>query len=213
MTSSDATPELDLSLRIESPRLVIGYLDPNSDAQCDFVVEVVNTPEFIAGNGGGTPTPDRATARELLSKDIPYLAQTGFGRYIVALKPEPKDDIQPGDEQSPVVYIGWVTMKMRHHPNSPTIPDIGFQIARQFWRRGYASEAAGALLKYFEEKRGIHEFAGYCNEDNEASQKTLQRVGFENHGMRTIAFSPTEPTLSVLVWTKGLRSAPENYRL
>lgn len=212
MANETATPPLDVNFRIRTPRLELRYLDPDSPAQCEYMFELVNSPEFLAGNGStAIPTPDVETLQRLLRRDIPQLVQTGFGRYAVSLKSDgpPTEDAKSAPESE--TFIGTVTMKLRQNPGAPTIPDIGFQLLRRFWGKGYATEAAEALLKYFKEEKAIHGFAGYCETDNVQSQKMLQRLGFENRGVRPIRITGDGLADEAMVWTKGVEGELEKY--
>jgi [ribosomal protein S5]-alanine N-acetyltransferase len=67
--------------------------------------------------------------------------------------------------------------------------EIGFQILPQFWRRGYAYEAARAVVDFaFRTMNADALFAGH-HPDNGASRALLERLGFECIG--THFFEPT----------------------
>ena len=56
--------------------------------------------------------------------------------------------------------------------------EIGFHIGSQHWGRGYATEAARAVMAYaFERLEVMGLFAGH-NPKNEASRHILERLGF-----------------------------------
>lgn len=46
----------DHTFAIETTRLYISYLQPDNNADCDFLVELYNTTEFVASNGGNQTT-------------------------------------------------------------------------------------------------------------------------------------------------------------
>ncbi|HUR83301.1 MAG TPA: GNAT family N-acetyltransferase, partial [Thermoanaerobaculia bacterium] len=57
------------------------------------------------------------------------------------------------------------------------IAEIGYWIGVPFWGRGYATEAAAAVLRYGFEECGLHRiFAGHFSR-NPASGKVLARIG------------------------------------
>ena len=67
---------------------------------------------------------------------------------------------------------------LRPYDESRRIMEIGFHIGSQHWGRGYATEAARAVMVYaFERLEVIGLFAGH-NPKNEASRHILERLGF-----------------------------------
>lgn len=61
--------------------------------------------------------------------------------------------------------------------------EIGFTFASEHWGRGYAVEAATALVAWLFEDLGAHRVWGMTHPDNHASNMVLERVGmsFEGH--------------------------------
>jgi RimJ/RimL family protein N-acetyltransferase len=57
-------------------------------------------------------------------------------------------------------------------------PDIGFAFLPDFWSKGFAFEAAAAVLKDARERLGLENLLAITSLDNEASIKLLQRLGF-----------------------------------
>jgi RimJ/RimL family protein N-acetyltransferase len=47
-------------------------------------------------------------------------------------------------------------------------------------RKGYASEAAARVVRYFEIFKGQKVFLGYCDENNEAIQAVFKRLGWKS---------------------------------
>ena len=67
---------------------------------------------------------------------------------------------------------------LRPYDLSRKIFEIGFHIRSNCWRRGYASEAARAVMAYsFNTLKVYGLFAGH-NPQNEASRNLLQKLGF-----------------------------------
>lgn len=67
---------------------------------------------------------------------------------------------------------------LRPYDLSKSIYEIGFHIRSTHWRRGYAVEAAGAVIEYaFDTLKAKALFAGH-NPKNEASRILLQKLGF-----------------------------------
>ncbi|HEY5431525.1 MAG TPA: GNAT family N-acetyltransferase, partial [Solirubrobacteraceae bacterium] len=48
-------------------------------------------------------------------------------------------------------FVGWWVLQPPNGPDQPKVPgeaDLGYRLARRWWRRGYASEGARELLRY-----------------------------------------------------------------
>jgi RimJ/RimL family protein N-acetyltransferase len=60
--------------------------------------------------------------------------------------------------------------------------EIGYGLARAHWGHGYASEAAGLLLRYGFDRLGLVRIEALCSVDNERSVRTLERLGLRREG-------------------------------
>ncbi|KAF8078959.1 acyl-CoA N-acyltransferase [Lyophyllum atratum] len=118
------------SFIIDTSRLQLTQFVPSSQAHCAFLVELYNSPEFIAAEGKTAIISEEA-ARERI--------QTRF----VA-----ESNAQP---------IGTVSLTKGDAPGSFPIPDIGFAIVPEQTKQGYATEAASALLAWAAKERGVTE--------------------------------------------------------
>ncbi|MFP4056730.1 MAG: GNAT family N-acetyltransferase [Candidatus Brocadiia bacterium] len=59
---------------------------------------------------------------------------------------------------------------------------IGYCLARPFWGRGYATEAAKALLGLAFDSLGLHRVWAACDVENAASARVLQKAGLIREG-------------------------------
>lgn len=59
---------------------------------------------------------------------------------------------------------------------------IGYWIGRPFWGRGFATEAARALIKYGFTKGGVKRFNGRHFAENLASARVIKKLGFRAVG-------------------------------
>jgi RimJ/RimL family protein N-acetyltransferase len=67
---------------------------------------------------------------------------------------------------------------LRRRDPDRAIYEIGFHIRKAEWRKGYASEAARAVIAYaFDSTHAAALFAGH-NPANESSRRLLQKLGF-----------------------------------
>jgi ribosomal-protein-alanine N-acetyltransferase len=62
--------------------------------------------------------------------------------------------------------------------------DLGYSIARPYWRRGIATEALYALMQFGFERLGLHRINVDTRMDNIASVRLMQKLGFRHEGVR-----------------------------
>ena len=120
----------------ETRRLRIRRL---TDADADFVFHLVNQPSFLVNIGDkGVRTIDDAH-RFIL--DGPWTARQppGFGQFAVELK-----------TTGELVGVCGVLYRERLD-----LTDVGCAFLPQHWRRGYASEAAAAVMSYAQNELGV----------------------------------------------------------
>jgi RimJ/RimL family protein N-acetyltransferase len=196
----------DPNFHIETPRLYISYFQPEIDDHCDFLVEVYNSPEVLQASAGVSASiANRETARERIEGGVAEQLRTGFGRYLVSLKPlgVSKPNTPFSERLKRSNFTGFVGMNIRDRPAAFNAPDIGFAQLSQYFGKGYATEAALALLEYFEKEKGVKEVFGFCNPDNENSKNMLRRLGFEDRGERLVKGLGTgKDGKNAMVWAK-----------
>ncbi len=78
------------------------------------------------------------------------------------------------------VYIGNVGLIniAREHLRG----DISYYIDRDCMNRGYATEAAQAMLQYGFEELGFHKISGVCMSRNPASRRVMEKLGMRYEG-------------------------------
>ena len=64
----------------------------------------------------------------------------------------------------------------------PVIADIGYTFDSAYQGRGYATEAAGELVRYLFDDRGKHKVCADCDTRNDGSWRLLERLGFTPRG-------------------------------
>jgi RimJ/RimL family protein N-acetyltransferase len=62
--------------------------------------------------------------------------------------------------------------------------EIGFALARRYWRRGVMGEAVSAVLDYAFGTLGLHRIEADSDPRNEASMALLERLGFQREGFQ-----------------------------
>ena len=61
--------------------------------------------------------------------------------------------------------------------------NLGYLIARPYWRRGFMSEAVSAIVEWAFAQPDIFRVWAVCDCDNEASARLLKRNGFHQEGI------------------------------
>ncbi len=72
--------------------------------------------------------------------------------------------------------------------------ELGYWIGRPFWGRGYATEAARAVLRFGFEELGLARVTARCLERNAASYRVLEKVGMRFEGWRPNAHPRRSPS-------------------
>ncbi|MBD2518437.1 GNAT family N-acetyltransferase [Nostoc sp. FACHB-973] len=60
--------------------------------------------------------------------------------------------------------------------------NIGYELNPEYWRQGYATEAAQAILKFGFEELKMHRIWSWCIAENIASFKVLEKIGMRREG-------------------------------
>jgi ribosomal-protein-alanine N-acetyltransferase len=61
--------------------------------------------------------------------------------------------------------------------------EVGFMLRRDLWRQGMAVEALQAVVEWGFGRMELHSMEAQLDSANEASQRTLERVGFRREGL------------------------------
>lgn len=86
------------------------------------------------------------------------------------------------EKDNPEQIIGTVSF----HGISPDIYSccsVGYKIAPEYWRKGYAYEAINASIEMIAKEIGIRRFEALVLPDNTPSIKLLEKLGFEKEGV------------------------------
>ncbi len=97
-------------------------------------------------------------------------------------------------------------------PSAPDHPlgahlEIGWRLARVAWGKGYASEAARAVLEDGFARLGVREVLAYTAPDNLRSQAVMERLGLRRDRSRDFDISRGEEPWHGLVWVAEMRHA------
>ena len=147
--------------------MLVRWLNASDSA---FILELVNEPSWIQyiGDKGVKTLPD--ALRYIENGPIAMYSRTGFGLYMVELKEGGK-------------AIGICGLIKREGLEDV---DLGFAFLPRFWRKGYAFEAATAVLSYGSEVLGLRRIVAILSQDNHRSSQLLEKLGFCFEGMVTL---------------------------
>ena len=143
---------------VETPRLGLRELTIDD---AEFVFRLVNEPSFLA-NIGDKGVRDLDDARQFILKS-PWTCQEkpGYGQFLTELKEDG-------------VPIGVCGLLFRE---SLDVTDVGIALLPEYWKRGFAYEAASAVMEYGHSTLGIGRIVGLTSEENVASIKLLGKLG------------------------------------
>jgi RimJ/RimL family protein N-acetyltransferase len=64
-----------------------------------------------------------------------------------------------------------------------TLPELGYWIGEPYWGRGYATEAARAVIDHAFTEGGLETLKGGCRVTNQGSRRVLEKCGFQWTGV------------------------------
>jgi RimJ/RimL family protein N-acetyltransferase len=74
-------------------------------------------------------------------------------------------------------FIGYVGLWPVDYLGGPPMVEVGWRLARRFWGRGYATEAARAALRFGFVEVGLEEIVSFTVPQNERSRRVMERIG------------------------------------
>ena len=60
--------------------------------------------------------------------------------------------------------------------------EVGWIINKNYWRNGFAYEAAKALIQYVKTETKVNHFLAHCDTENIASYKVMEKLGMVRTG-------------------------------
>jgi len=162
---------------LETERLILRRFTVD-DAQ--FVLTLVNEPSFLRYIGDKKIRNLEDARQYILSGPVASYERHGFGLCLVELR----------DSHTPIGMCG--LLKREELPQ----PDIGFAFLPDFWNKGFAFEAASAVLNDARERLKLATLLAIVNPDNEASIRLLGKLGFtfeRMHGDVKLYTLPHQP--------------------
>ena len=78
--------------------------------------------------------------------------------------------------------VGWFMLM----PAENSQLELGFMILQSHWNLGLTTEVSRALIEYVRKQTGIGKIIAKTNHDNFASQRALEKLGFQRTGTTTV---------------------------
>jgi RimJ/RimL family protein N-acetyltransferase len=144
---------------LETDRLILRHFEPED---APFILTLLNEPSFLRYIGDKKVRNLDDARQYIFNGPRASYERHGFGLYQVELK----------DTHTPVGMCG--LLKREELPHA----DIGFAFLPDYWNKGFASEAASAVLKDARERLKPGRVLAIVNPDNDASIKLLEKLGF-----------------------------------
>lgn len=118
--------------------------------------------EFLPGIG------NRAATEAGVRKIMQHHKEHGYGLYAVELK-------------STHECIGWTGLAIPSFEAhfTPAV-EIGWRLASEHWNKGYATEAAKAVLHYAFTKLNLNEIVSFTVVNNKASRRVMEKIGLHH---------------------------------
>jgi len=144
---------------LETDRLLLRHFTID---YAQFILTLLNEPSFLRYIGDKNVRNLEDARQYILNGPIASYERNGFGLYLVELR----------ESHAPIGMCGLI--KREELPE----PDIGFAFLPDFWGKGFAFEAAAAVLQEARERFGLKRILAITSLDNDASIKLLERLGF-----------------------------------
>jgi ribosomal-protein-alanine N-acetyltransferase len=149
---------------LKTLRLVLRHL---TEDDAPFILELLNEPGFI-DNIGDRGVRDLEGARRYVTEGPGASYQrNGFGLWLTALR----------DTGEPVGICGLVKREGLEDA------DIGYAFLQRFWGRGYAREAAQAVLDHARQVIGLPKVVAITTPGNAGSIAVLEKIGLKFEGL------------------------------
>lgn len=111
---------------------------------------------------------DEADLREKVAKRAKQFSETGYGKYLI---------FERGSES----FVGTCGVEPYDAQGTP-IRELGYRLMLEHWGKGYATEAAAAVMRYYFEELKHKTLHAFALQQNAPSLKIITRLGFERCG-------------------------------
>lgn len=173
---------------LETDRLIVRWLSPED---AEFILLLLNEPSWLRFIGDkGVRTIEDARAY-ILKGPVEMYSRLGFGLYLVELK----------QEGSSIGICGLIKR------DSLKDVDIGFAFLPKYWGRGYAYEAASAVMAYGANVLHLDRIVAITSSDNDRSAKLLEKLGLGFKGI--VKLSDDSEAVRLYGWDVQQRIQPD----
>lgn len=145
---------------LETKRLILRKLSVDD---AEFILDLVNQPSFIQFIGDRGVRSVEDAKNYILKGPVSSYERHGYGLYLALLK----------DGQVPIGMCGLVRRDTLEDV------DIGYAFLPQYWSKGYAFEAASAVMDYAKNTLGLKRMLGISTPDNHGSIRVLEKIGLK----------------------------------
>jgi RimJ/RimL family protein N-acetyltransferase len=144
----------------ETSRLMIRHI--NTD-DAEFMLKILNDPSFIENIGDKQVRTVDEAIKHIQEGSLKSYKTHGFGLNIVILKHTNQ-------------AIGLCGLLKREQLSAP---DLGYALLPEFWSKGYAKDAALAILEDAKITFHLERILATTSANNKGSNHLLRRLGFE----------------------------------
>ncbi len=162
---------------LETERL---RLRPMLETDAPFLLDVLNEPAFIRNVGDRGVRTVADAVRYMQERIIAQYERYHFGMWLVELT----------ETSEPMGICGLIK-----RDNLEDI-DLGFSFLERFWSRGFASEAAAAVLREGWDVIKLSRIVAIVAPHNDASVRLLEKLGFQLE--KKVRLAPEEQELMLL---------------
>jgi RimJ/RimL family protein N-acetyltransferase len=171
VNDTDSRPNAQDIAIARTHRLRLRRIVPDDAA---FLLELLNDPSFLA-NIGDRGVRSLDDARGYIARGpIASYVMHGFGLYLVEL-------VELAEPREPIGICGVLRRE------GLTDPDLGFAFLPRHWGRGFALEAAQAVLEHARATLGLRRLVAITLPGNQGSKRVLERIGFRLEGTIRLA--------------------------
>ncbi|MDG4946389.1 GNAT family N-acetyltransferase [Weeksellaceae bacterium KMM 9713] len=163
----------------ETDRLI---LQPTSTSDAQMIFELLNSPKWLKYIGDRKVHSQEAAKDYIQHRMLPQLEKLGFGNYTVIRK----------SDQAKMGICGLYDRKEMEGL------DLGFAYLPAYERQGYAYEAANKILEAGFNIFGYDKINAITSKENTASQKLLEKLGFQLHGTTQLPQETEELLLYII---------------
>ena len=161
---------------LETPRLSLRYITIRDR---EALISILSDAEVMRYSIIGVH--DRQQIRQFIEQRLISYLEFGFGLYAVVHK----------HDRQMIGYCGFFLQSLEGHKEV----EIGYRLAKEYWGRGLATEAATAVLNYGRQRFNFSRFVCLIDPENIRSVNVAQKLGMKlekeivYHGLDVVMYS------------------------